>query len=197
VEPVDRAADGRFGGVTPRMLATATKALRDNGVKENPVTAVRVGVVGQFRRQMIAVMIGILGMTALTQVLGLRDASVMALLLSQFALAVVLIIVLSQVLIRTLRGDPLLGGARAALLVVTNTGVRLFPLSGTRRVGAVALTLELEDLAFAHIEPRRSIFDLPRFVFGHIGGAMAYEIAGKDVLALRHAIEHLEASADR
>ncbi|MEO6122371.1 MAG: hypothetical protein ABIR32_01580, partial [Ilumatobacteraceae bacterium] len=92
---------------------------------------------------------------------------------------------------------PLLDGARAALLVVTDTGVRLFPLSATRRVGSVALTLELDDLAFAHIEPRRSIFDLPRFVFGHLGGAMSYEIAGKDVLALRHAIERLEQSVDR
>ena len=179
------------------MLATATRALRDNGVKDIPITAIRVGVIGQFRRQMIAVMIGILGMTALTQVLGLRGESLVVLLASQVALAVALILVLSQVLARTLKGDPLLDGARAALLVVTGTGVRLFPLSGTRRVGPVALTLELEDLAFAHIEPRRSIFDLPRFVFGHIGGAMSYEIAGKDVLALRHAIERLEASADR
>lgn len=179
------------------MLAAATKALRANGVIENPVAVVRVGVIGAFRRQMIAVMIGILGMTVLTQVLGLRGSSIVALLASQFALALALIIVLMQVLSRTLKGDPLLDGARAALLVVTDSGVRLFSYSASRRVGPVALTLELDDLAFAHIEPRRSIFDLPRFVFGHLGGAMSYEIAGKDVLQLRHAIERLEASADR
>ena len=179
------------------MLAVATTALRDNGVKENPVAVMRLGVVGVFRRQMIGLMLGILGMTALTQVLGLRGSSIIALLSAQVAMAVVLVVLLQLLLSRTLKGDALLDGARAALLVVTDSGVRLFPLSGLRRVGPVALTLELGDLAFAHIEPRRSIFDLPRFVFGHTGGAMSYEIAGKDVLSLRHAIERLEESADR
>lgn len=183
--------------MTPRMLALATKALRDNGSRENPSTAIRIGVIGQFRRQMIAVMIGVLGMTLLTQVLGLRGRSVISLLVTQFAIALVLIVILALVLARTLKGDPLLDGARAALLVITSTGLRLFPLSGFRRVGPVVLTLDIDDLAFAHLEPRRSIFDLPRFVFGHLGGAMSYEIAGKDVLQLRHAIERLEEASDR
>jgi hypothetical protein len=78
------------------------------------------------------------------------------------------------------------------LLVITSNGVRLFRPASRRRTAALVLTLHRDEIAFAHIEPRRSIFDLPRFVFGHIAGAMTYEVAGKDVLQLSQAIERLE-----
>ncbi len=182
--------------MTPRLLAAATKALREGGSREIPVTAVQVGVVGQFRRIVIAVLISVLALPVISKVFGLDSKPYLVVFLTQFVMVILIGLVLTQALARTLKGDPILGGARSALIVVTAKGLRLFPLSGFRRIGALALTLDLDDLAFAHIEPRRSAIDLPRFVFGHLGGAMSYELPGKYVLQLRQAIERLDESID-
>ncbi len=178
------------------MLATATRALRDSGSREIPTAALKVNVVGHFRRLMIAMMIGILGMTVLSQFLDLSSKSFVALVITQLVIAAVLALALGAILVRTLKGDPALHGRRSGLVVITAKGLRLFSTAASRRAPTPALHLDLDDLVFAHVEPRRSIFDLPRFVFGHIEGTMSYEIAGKDVLQLKHAIERLDESID-
>ncbi len=182
--------------MTPRRLAAATKALRAAGSREIPIAAVRVGVVGEFRRQVIGILLGILSVPVLSYVLGLDSKPYVVELVAQMAIAIVMVVMFALILVRTIKGDPTLHGARAGMVVVTAKGLRLFSLAGLRRVAAEVLTVPLDDLTFAHIEPRRSIFDLPRFVFGHPGGAMSYELQGKDVLQLGHAIARLEQPAD-
>ncbi len=183
--------------MTPRMLATVTKALRDSGSREIPVTAIPVGVIGQFRRNVMAIIISLLALPVVSKVFELDSKPYLVVFLTQTVMVLLSALILIQALAWTLKGDPLLGGARSGLIVITSRGLRLFPLRGLRRLQPIALTLDLEDLAFAHVEPRRSAIDLPRFVFGHLGGSMSYEIAGKYVLQLRQAIERLEESADR
>ena len=182
--------------MTPRRLAAATKALREAGSREIPIAAARLGVIGEFRRQVIGVLLGILSVPVLSYVFDLDSKPYLVELLLQVAIAVVMVTTFVLILMRTTKGDPTLQGARSGMVVVTSKGLRLFSAASRRRVPELVLTLPLDDLVLAHIEPRGSIFDLPRFVFGHAGGTMAYELQGKDVLQLTHAIERLEEPAD-
>ncbi|MEO7397806.1 MAG: hypothetical protein ABIW84_04510 [Ilumatobacteraceae bacterium] len=182
--------------MTQRLLAAATMALQESGSRERPLAAARIGVVGEFRRQMFAIIVAIVSVPFASRVFGLDSRPYLIELLAQIGIALTLIIVLVVVLSRTLRGDPVLLGARSGMVVITDDHVRLFASAGRRRF-VPALSVGDDDLVFAHIEPRRSMFDVPRFVFGHLGGAMSYELQGKDLLQLNLAIERLGEQRDR
>jgi len=181
--------------MTPRSLALATKALEGAGSREIPLAVARVYKVGHNRRVLLGVMFAVLTMTVLTNVLSLSSESFVRLIAMQFAMALLLGVIFVPIAVRTQRGDDMLAGGRLGLLVVTASGLRLFA-TPWRRPPVVQLALTLDDLAFAHVEPRRMVLDLPRFVFGHIAGTLAFEISGRDVVQLRRAIQLLEEAQD-
>ncbi len=178
--------------MTRRSLARAAQALRDSGVAAPPLAIVRVAHVGTNRRVMISVLCGIIPVPFVARGIGFDNASVIAVLIAEAVAAVVLVLAFFFILGRVLRRDAAFDVIGASLLIVTIRGLHFFGRLGVRRRWVPKLALSPADVAFAQVEPRRSMFDPARFVMREFGSEeLMCELPDKNLLAFAAAIASL------